>query len=139
MAVRKTSIDTGKFEAITTKLGFTVKKKAGSFKAWPANGSMKKSVDVNTSKTGQTVQAILVGFEVEEGTIAHPKPPAKTVTQMIDFSLEEKLVLRSFYKACKSLASLAEVKPPVAETTVDEEVKQAVEEAAAHTSEAATA
>jgi hypothetical protein len=116
MSARKTAIATAKFEAITTKLGFTVKAKAGSFKAYPANGSIKRSVDVTTSKKGQTVQVILVGFESAVGTVAHPKPPASSVTQMIDFSQDEKLVLKAFYSACKALAKMAASSQPKAET-----------------------
>lgn len=115
MSAHKTAIATAKFEAITTKLGFTVKAKAGSFKAWPANGSIKRSLDITTSKKGQTVQVILVGFEAAEGTVSHPKPPASSVTQMIDFSQDEKIVLRSFFKACKALAKMAASSQPAKE------------------------
>lgn len=115
MSARKTAIATAKFEAITTKLGFTVKAKAGSFKAFPANGSIKRSVDITTSKKGQTVQIILVGFEGTEGCIAHPKPPASSVTQMIDFSQDEKLVLKAFFKVCKQLAKMAASSQPAKE------------------------
>jgi hypothetical protein len=116
MSAHKTAISTSKFEAIVAKHGLVVKAKAGSFKAYPKDGSIKRSLDVTTSKKGQTVQVLLVGFEMPEGTIAHPKPPASTVTQMLDFSKDEKLVLRAFFNACKALVKAAKKAAPPAPT-----------------------
>ena len=114
MAAHKTSIATAKFELICKKLDLEVKVKAGSFKVWPKGGSIKKSMDITTSKKGQTVQVILVGFESPFGTMVHPKPPAASVTQMLDFSLDEKDVLKSFFLIGKHLQSLVPVPAPAA-------------------------
>lgn len=105
MAAHKSSVATSKFELICKKLDLEIKVKSGSFKVWPKSGSIKKSMDITTSKKGQTVQIILVGFESNIGTIPHPKPPADTVTQMLDFSLDEKEVLRNFFLVAKSLVA----------------------------------
>lgn len=114
MSARKVSISTSKFLAVVQKLGMSAKYKANSIKVWPANGTSKRSLDISTNKHSNTVEVILVGFEAKEGVVSHPKPPAKTVTQMIDFSVSEKLVLRAFFKAAKALCLSAAASTPVA-------------------------
>ena len=42
-----------------------------------------------------------------DGFCAHPKPPAKSVTQRVDHSMDEKQVLRAIYMACKALLPVA--------------------------------
>jgi hypothetical protein len=77
----------------------------------PATG-IKRSIAVPNTKKGAT-RVYLVGFEAKEGTVAHPKPPAGTVTQMFDHSLPASLLLRAIYKAARSLSAASS---PVAET-----------------------
>jgi hypothetical protein len=119
----KSSVPTTKLVAIVEKLGFTVKVKANSMKVWPANGSSKKSLDLTTNKHGRTAQVLLVGFTRDEGTLLLAKPPATTATQVIDLS-NEKLALRTFFKACKELnaSSKPAAKEESASPSVTEEV-----------------
>lgn len=105
-----TIISQDKVKAIATKLGLQVKDKKGEFKVFGEAG-ISKSVAVPNTKGGAT-RIYLVGFAIEgDGFLAHPKPPAKTVTVMVDHSLDEKLVLKAVYKACKSLASAVKAAP----------------------------
>jgi hypothetical protein len=74
-----------------------------------------KRLLVHTAKKG-TNCVELVGFE-SEFAISHPCPPAKTMTQMIDFNLDEKLILRNVYKTAKMLVVEVEIEiTPAAET-----------------------
>jgi len=108
----KHSVETTKIAAIVEKLGMSTKVKANSFKAFPADGSIKKSLDITTNKHGRTAQVLLVGFTMEQGTLLLAKPPASTATQVIDLS-DEKLALRSIFKACKALLAASSSKPAV--------------------------
>ena len=100
-----TIISQDKVRAIASKLGLEIKDKKGEFKVFHKEAGIAKSVAVPNTKGGAT-RIYLVGFAIPEGTegfVAHPKPPAKTVTQMVDHSLDEKLVLKAVYTACKAL------------------------------------
>lgn len=101
-----TVISAEKVRAIATKLGLEIKDKKSEFKVFGKEAGISKSIAVPNTKGGAT-RIYLVGFNMEgtEGFVAHPKPPAKTVTQMVDHSLEERLVLKAIYTACKRLAA----------------------------------
>jgi hypothetical protein len=105
-----TIIGQDKVRAIATKLGLQVKDKKGEFKVFGEAG-IGKSIAIPNTKGGAT-RIYLVGFAIEgEGFVSHPKPPAKTVTVMVDHSLDEKLVLKAVFKACKALASAVKAAP----------------------------
>ena len=111
-----------KLLAVVEKLGMTIKTNKGWLKVYPSNGCLKKSLGIPTTKTVTRVE--LVGFE-HELAVSHPKPPASTVTQMIDFAQDEKLVLRAFYKTCKHLVDMANKSKEVTSTPASSpEVKQ---------------
>ena len=95
-----TVINAAQVRAIASKLGLSIKEKKGEFKVFGA--SIAQSIAVPNTKGGAT-RIYLVGFEAKVGTVAHPKPPAKTVTQMFDHTLPEKALLSAIYKAAKSL------------------------------------
>lgn len=56
---------------------------------------------VHTGKKG-TNCVELVGFESPEA-IKHPCPPAKSMTQMLDFNIDEETIIKNFSKAAKLL------------------------------------
>jgi len=114
MRKNTTVVASSKVRAIAAKLGLNIKEKKGEFKMY--GDSIKRSIAVPNTKGGAT-RIYLVGFEATEGTVAHPKPPASTVTQMFDHSLAEKLILRAIYKAGKSLV-VKQAKAPVTEEVV---------------------
>lgn len=114
MRKNTTVVASSKVRAIAEKLGLNIKEKKGEFKMY--GDSIKRSIAVPNTKGGAT-RIYLVGFEATEGTVAHPKPPASTVTQMFDHSLAEKLILRAIYKAGKSLV-VKQAKAPVTEEVV---------------------
>jgi hypothetical protein len=103
----KNSVNTSKLAAIVEKLNMVAKHKANSFKVWPANGSIKRSLDISTNKHGTTVQVLLVGFTMTEGVSILAKPPAATATQVMIIDAEEVKALRSFYQLCKTLIALS--------------------------------
>lgn len=110
-----TVVNPAKVRAIAEKLGLSIKDKKGEFKVYGEAG-ISKSVAVPNTKGGAT-RIYLVGFAMEgEGFVAHPKPPAKTVTVMVDHALDEKLVLKAIFKACKAISAKAAPAPkPVEE------------------------
>lgn len=131
-----TALDPAKCRKIAAQLGLTIKEKSGEFKMYDATVGIKRSIAVPSTKLATRIY--LVGFEAAEGTVAHPKPPAKTVTQMFDHSLPEKLLLRAIYKAAKSLVAVkVEVKeeapasPPAEQPASPEVASSPVEVAAA--------
>ena len=105
MARKVTAVKIEKFLATAEKLGMSVKQNKGWTKVFPANGSVKRSLGIPNTKSITRIE--LVGFESAEFGVAHPKPPAATVTQMLDFAQDEKLILRAFYKVAKSLCESA--------------------------------
>ena len=114
-----TRVATQKFLAIADKTGLTVETKTGWLLMY-VPGLRSQRFLVHTGKRG-TNCAELVGFESEFAT-AHPCPPAKTMTQMIDFNLDEKLILRNFYKTAKALSERAQVLLTPTETPAVPEV-----------------
>ena len=100
-----TKVATAKLLAIADKLGFTVETKTGWLLMY-SPGRKAQRLLVHTGKRG-TNCAELVGFESPHA-ITHPCPPAKTMTQMIDFNQPEKEVLRLFYKTGRILFDAAQ-------------------------------
>ena len=106
-----TVIQSSKVLAIAARLGLNVSTKTNETKVFGA--SLSNAIAIPNTKGGAT-RIYCVGFAPKEGTVAHPKPPAKTVTVMFDHSLPEKELLSAIYKAAKVLASSMpkpEVKP----------------------------
>jgi hypothetical protein len=128
MARKLTQVSFPKFIKTAEKLGMTVSTKKGWTKVFPANGSVKRSLGIPNTKLVTRIE--LIGFESTEFGVAHPKPPASTVTQMLDFGQDEKLILRAFFKVAKSLCEAATeaAKAPEAVTEAPVEVP-AVEQA----------
>jgi hypothetical protein len=124
-----TALDPSKVRAIATKLGLAIKEKSGEFKVYDPTVGVKRSIAVPNTKLATRIY--LVGFEAKDGTVAHPKPPAATVTQMFDHSLPEKLLLSAIYKACKSLVAKAAPAPKAEEAKVEEAASPAPEAAVA--------
>ena len=117
-----TRVQTSKLVATCNQLGLTIEAKAGWFLAY-APENRKARLLVHTGKRG-TNCIELVGFE-SEFAIVHPCPPAKTMTQMLDCNLPEKLILRNFYKTAKSLVPVAKkeeapTEAPTQETPVEQ-------------------
>jgi hypothetical protein len=108
-----TVVAQSKVRAIAAKLNLNIKEKGGEFKVF--GSSISQSIAIPNTKGGAT-RIYLVGFTAKEGTVAHPKPPAKTVTQMFDHTLPEKQLLAAIFKACKVLASSMPKAPAAAPT-----------------------
>ena len=112
-------VATEKIVKIADQLGLATVAKAGWIRVeGPVKGTR---LLVHTGKRG-TNCVELVGFE-SEFAVAHPCPPAKTMTQLIDFNTDERTILKAVFKTAKVLASLkaeAPAEEPVAETPAEE-------------------
>jgi hypothetical protein len=98
-----TQVQFEKFVKTAQQAGLTLVSKGGWTKAFPPGQTRGKSLGIPNTKLVTRVE--LVGFE-NELAVAHPKSPAATVTQVINFVQDEKLILRDFYKVAKFLATL---------------------------------
>lgn len=87
--------------------------------------SKKQSLGFPKTTKGVT-RVELVGFEHPVG-VAHPKPPAGTVTQMLDFTKPAAEVLKDFRVVCKYLVNEAE---QAAEETEESEEQGSDDQAA---------
>jgi hypothetical protein len=103
-----TRVITSKLLAIAEKLGLQLSTRAGWVLACNPTDTRQRLL-IHTGKKG-TNCVELVSFE-SKAAITHPCPPAKTMTQMLDFNLTEKEILRNFFKTAKLLASSVAVKP----------------------------
>lgn len=99
-----TRIATTKLAKTCEQLGLTVQVRAGWFLAWHGEAKDRRLL-VHTGKKG-TNCIELVGFESPHA-IAHPCPPAKTMTQMLDCNLPEREILRNFYRTARLLVPAA--------------------------------
>lgn len=115
-----TRVATAKFVKIAEQLGLNVVAKAGWLRIEGAEKGQR--LLVHTGKKG-TNCIELVGFE-SPTAVAHPCPPAKTMTQLIDFNLPEREILRNTFKTAKLL-----VAAKVVEAEPVEEAKQEPTEA----------
>lgn len=124
-----TVIKMEKVQKIASKLGLEVKEKKSEFKFFHKEAGVKRSIAVPCTKGGAT-RIYLVGYEMpaESGFIAHPKPPAKTVTQMLDHGADEKTCLRAIYAAAKALIPVA--KPAEVTESTEQPAQEAQTEAA---------
>jgi len=118
-----TPIAQDKLVLIMQQAGLECKANKGWLKFYPKGQGIKRALGVPTTKQCTIIE--IVGFTTAiEGVVPHPKPPAKTVEQMVDFQRDEKLVLRTVFELAKSLASLSAspVASPVASPTDSLEV-----------------
>lgn len=113
-----TVVAQSKVEAIATKLGLNISKKTNETKVYGA--TLSQAIAIPNTKGGAT-RIYCVGFNPTIGTVAHPKPPAKTVEVMFDHTLPEKELLSAIFKAAKVLAS-SMPKPPKAASPAPTEV-----------------
>lgn len=118
-----TVVDPQKVRAIAEGLGLQIKDKKGEFKIHGPDG-IKRSIAVPNTKGGAT-RIYLVGFTSDEGTKPFPKPPAKTVTQMFDHALEEKLLLKAIKHAARLLVHATSVEPATKEPEATEPEREA--------------
>lgn len=119
-----TKVEKQKLVAIAEKQGLEIVSKKGWTKCYLPG--TKKALGI--PNTDQVTRVELVGFESEVG-VAHPAPPAGTVTQMLDFGQEEQMVLRDFAEACRVLMAL-KAAPPAEESEESEEQEETEEQAA---------
>ena len=118
-----TRVQTAKLLATAQKLGLFVEVRAGWFLAFAA-GQKGKRLLVHTGKKG-TNCIELVGFESPHA-IAHPCPPAKTMTQMLDCNLPEREILRNFFKTARLL--VPSVQEPASPAPAEDTTLAAVNE-----------
>ena len=110
MKTGMTYVKATKLLAICQKLGLTVIEQPSQNRVeCPADKT--KRMYFGKGKKGVCLVDIS-GF-TSEFAITHPKPPTSKVTQQIDMTQPEPLVLRNFYKTAKMLAVVV---APVVET-----------------------
>lgn len=132
MARKVTQVKFEKFVKVAEKLGMQVSTKKGETKVFPVGGSAKRSLAIPNTKL--VTRIALVGFESAEFGVTHPKPPAATVTQMLDFTQPELLVTKAFYLTCKALIAQVAAEaaipaePTVTETPAEQPAEQAAEQ-----------
>ena len=98
-----TRVATSKLVKTAEQCGLTLVGRAGWILMYK-EGTPSRRLLVHTGKRG-TNCIELVGFEVEyDGVVAHPCPPAKTMTQMLDMNITEPEILRNFFKTARLLA-----------------------------------
>jgi hypothetical protein len=134
MARQVTVVKQEKVLEIAAKLGLNVSAKKGETKIY--GESLKRSIAIPNTKDGAT-RIYCVGFAPTEGTVAHPKPPASTVTVMFDHGLDEKLLLRAIFLAAKSLVAVAKEEPKSEESAIVEGAVAQAEQLNAEPSEMA--
>ena len=112
-----TRVATAKLVAVAEKPGLKSEARAGWILMFAPDQKSQRLL-VHTGKKG-TNCVELVGFESTHA-IAHPCPPAKTMTQMLDCNLPEREILRNFYRTALLLAPAKEevASPPAEDTTV---------------------
>lgn len=98
-----TAVEQEKLVAVANKLGLNVVTRKGFTKVFAPGATRGAALGIPNTKLVTRVE--LVGFTSEAG-IPHPKPPAKTVEQMLNFGQEEASILGDFYKAAKKLLEL---------------------------------
>jgi hypothetical protein len=118
-----TKVKQSAFLAIAEKHGLSVLTKKGEVKVFV--DSKKRSMGIPA--TADVTRIELVGFEHEVG-INHPKPPAKTVTQMLDFTKTEPEILHDFVVVAKHLVKLAKEDAKAAQEAEEAKAAEVVEE-----------
>ena len=103
-----TYVQATKFLAICQKLGLTVVEQPSQYRLeCPTN--TKQRMYFGKGKRGVCLVDIS-GF-TSPFAIVHPKPPTSKVTQQLDMSLPEKVILRNFYKTACLIKAVAPVAP----------------------------
>lgn len=102
MARKVTAVKREAFLAICQKLGLCLVDRKGWTKAYKMgeDGKPTGKAALGIPMTKSVTRIELVNFE-HELAVAHPKPPAGSVTQMVNFEQDEKLILGNFYKIAK--------------------------------------
>lgn len=92
---------------VAQSLNLNVVKKGGWTKCFAPGHTKGAALGIpNTEKKGVT-RVELVNF-THEDAVAHPKPSAGSVTGMIDFAQDEKLILNTFRKMGKAVIKAQE-------------------------------
>ena len=97
MARNRTQIEGTDFVKIAQHCGLDIVPNKGWTKCYRPGS---KRIGVGIPNTKQVTRIELVGFTHPHG-VAHPKPPAKTVEQELNWNGDRKEVLQRFYEVCK--------------------------------------
>ena len=115
-----TYVNPAKLVAIVQKLNLKLVEQPSQFRVEdPANN--RRRMYFGKGKRGVCL-VDLSGF-TSEHAIAHPKPPTSRVQQMIDFTQDEKSILRAFYLTAKLLAPAKEAPASVPAPAPAEQVE----------------
>jgi hypothetical protein len=122
-----------KFEKIANQLGMVIVSKGAETKIFAPGTDAAKTVRkacIAVPNTKLVTRVEIVNFE-SEFAVPHPKPSAKTVTGMINFEQDAKMVLNHTYKTCKAIcaAAKAEAEKPAVTEVVEPVVTEAPVEA----------
>lgn len=99
-----TAVEKTKLEALARRAGLNVISKRGWTKCYLPGQDKGKAIGIpNTEKV---TRVEIVGFTSPLG-IKHPKPPANTVEQMLNFEQAEALILENFKDLCRELMAMA--------------------------------
>lgn len=129
-----TSVKQESLLEVVQHLGLAVVERKGWLKCYKADEkgqpTGKPAIGIPTTKMVTRVE--LVNFEHPLG-VPHPKPPAGSVTQMLNFEQDEKAIRKDLYKVCREgiLGAKPKAKPEASEA--GEEAKPGSEEALAQT------
>lgn len=104
-----TYVQSSKFLAICNQLNLTVIEQPSQFRVECPTDKTRR---MYFGKGKKGVCLVDISGFTSEFAITHPKPPTSKVTQCLDFTAPEKIILRSFYKTAKLL--IAEVVAPIA-------------------------
>lgn len=108
-----TKVEGQKFLKVAEKLGLKITQQTSNYRIEDASGA--KRFYVPTTKTVHRID--ISGFAHELGKDwdkAYPgkKQPTGHVKQVVNFSQEEELVLRDFYKMARSIAAVQDEEQP---------------------------
>ena len=112
-----TQVEQAELLQIAEAQGLSVVANKGFIKVFGTGQHRPPALGIPTTKLVTRVE--LVGFE-HPIAVAHPKPPAKTVTQVLDFSKPRECVLEDFQILCEHIKHKAAV--------VEAAIRQAIEE-----------
>lgn len=125
-----------KFQKIAAQLGMVEVVKGAETKFFAPGTDAAKTVRkacIAVPNTKLVTRVEIVNFE-SEFAVPHPKPSAKTVTGMINFEQDAKMVLNHTFKTCKAICAAAKAEaekpaeqPVVTEAPVEAPVTEVVE------------
>ena len=101
-----TRVANSKLVACAQRAGLEIEVNKGWTKCY-APGQRKRALGIPNTKSCTIVE--IVGFTHEIG-VAHPKPPAKTVEQCMDFSGTELSILKDFLTVARDLFASSQPK-----------------------------